>query len=1242
MAASQKCRVLIANRGEIAARIILTCTKLGLDSVAVYTEPDALSLHETMATDRVCLGANPRAYLDGDKLLEIAKEQGCHAVHPGYGFLSENVGFATACEEAGIVFLGPSQGAMEVFSEKHTARALAEESGVPTLAGTSLLASAEEATKAASEIGLPILLKATGGGGGMGILLCRTLDEVEKNFETAGKQGDAFFGNAGVFAEKYVEKAHHVEVQIFGDGKGNVIHLGERECSIQRRHQKILEETPSPLLDSSLRSGLTEAAVRLCSAAKYRSAGTVEFLVDEDTKKFYFLEVNTRLQVEHGITEMVNGNVDLVEWMLRLQLSIPGSSDFDPKVNLTAFKHNPSGHSIEVRLCAENPSKDFAPSPGTLGLVSLPSGPHTRVDSWISTGTEVSAFYDSLLAKILVWGENRDQAIHRMEEALKNTEVQGIPTNLEFLQEVVESEMFKKGNTTTKFLDQFDFVPHTIEVISPGMLTTVQDYPGRTKLWHVGVPPSGPMDNLSFRLANALVGNDESAAGLEITMKGPKLLFRCDSVIAITGAEIEAKIDDKSIPNWTSVSISRGQTLSIGDITTMVGARSYLAVWGGLQVPHYLHSRSTFIGGKFGGVQGRPLASGDTIPVKILPSDANSGLTIPEEWKISIAGGENNPWEVEVLPGPYAAPDYFTEFDIETLYSSNYTVHYNSNRLGIRLEGAKPQWARKDGGEGGSHPSNLHDYTYAVGAVNYTGDMPVVLGVDGPSLGGFVCPCVVLSTELWKMGQVRANDTIVWKKVSLEHAYIKKRTTDLKMDIIRRIALGNITVEAGIGEFQSSKFDTPKMPETKALIKTIPESDSHPGAQYRLSGDRFLLVEYGPVELDLNLRVRVNLLRQWLMENAGEGIVEVNPGVRSLLVEYDQVKLPFPDLIELLDRADGSLPDAHGIELQSRVVHLPLAFNEKWTHEAIDKYARSVRPEATYIPSNVDFLAKNNGLEGGSEAVRDVIFSSSYLVLGLGDVYLGACCAVPVDPRHRLVAPKYNPARTFTPEGAMGIGGTYMCIYPMESPGGYQLMGRTLSMWNTYGRVKPFSEEKPWLLDFFDQVRFFEVSEDEIENLRKDFKAGKYEIKMDHEILNMKQYNQMVESIADETAAIKARQKQANAEQNAIDAEILKRLKETSEANALQDSEVNHGDEQDFDDEAKFVKVPARVSGNIWEVRASVGDIVEAGQTLVILEAMKMEYDILAPLRGLVKSIRVSKSQLVSQGSPLVVLETLA
>ncbi|MEI8385911.1 MAG: biotin carboxylase N-terminal domain-containing protein, partial [Nitrosomonadaceae bacterium] len=496
-------KVLIANRGAIACRIIRTLRGMGVQSVAVYTDADSGSRHVVDADESYCIGSGvaSTSYLDSDKILQVARQSGAKAIHPGYGFLSEQAHFAERCSDQGICFIGPTPDQMRIFGLKHSARELALQNQVPLLPGTGLLNDLEQALREASRIGYPVMLKSTGGGGGIGMRLCWNQDDLEGSYDSVKHLAQNNFRDGGLFLERYVEGARHIEVQIFGDGLGGVIALGERDCSLQRRNQKVIEETPAPNLDPHLCHLMMESAIRLGRAVNYQSAGTVEYILDTHLGEFYFLEMNTRLQVEHGVTEQVTG-IDLVEWMVRLS-----AGDLPP---LDSFDIRSSGVAIQARVYAENPAKDFQPCCGVLTEARFPSS--VRAETWIDRGIEVSPFYDPLLAKIIAHGSDRERAIDKLLAGLEDTEIAGIETNLDYLKRVVHSALFRSGKHSTSSLSTFPYRANTIEVIEPGVQTTVQDYPGRMGYWSVGVPPSGPMDGLAFRLANRLVNNSQDDA----------------------------------------------------------------------------------------------------------------------------------------------------------------------------------------------------------------------------------------------------------------------------------------------------------------------------------------------------------------------------------------------------------------------------------------------------------------------------------------------------------------------------------------------------------------------------------------------------------------------------------------------------------------------------------------------------------------------------------------------------------
>jgi urea carboxylase len=1209
-------KILIANRGAIATRITSTLRRMGVKSVAVYTEADALSRHVAAADEAYCIGSGAAAesYLSAEKILEVAERAGAPAIHPGYGFLSEKAEFAEQCAARNICFIGPTPQQMRAFGLKHTARALALENALPLLPGTGLLENVEDALHSAGHIGYPVMLKSTAGGGGIGMRLCWNRDELSNAYESVKYLAQNNFKDAGLFLEKYVQAARHIEVQIFGDGSGGVVALGERDCSMQRRNQKVIEETPAPGLEPRLRRALLEAAARLGKAVDYQSAGTVEYIFDAATDEFYFLEVNTRLQVEHGVTEEVTG-IDLVEWMV-----LQAAGDLPP---LDSFVIQPRGSAIQARLYAEDPAKNFQPSSGTLTAVEFP--PEVRVETWVERGVEVSAFYDPMLAKIIVHEPDREQAIEALLAALGNSAVSGIETNLDYLKQILQTSAFRAARHTTGFLNTFHYTANTINVISPGVQTTVQDYPGRVGYWGIGVPPSGPMDSLAFRLANRLVDNVESAAGLEITLAGPTLRFNCDSVIAVCGAGADARLDGEPLSQWRSYPVKAGALLQLGKIAGP-GCRAYLAVQGGVQVPDYLDSKATFTLGKFGGHAGRALLGGDVL--HIIPSRfpvRRSGRSLPA----GLIPRYSDQWEIGVLSGPHGAPDFFTGDDIRTFFASEWVVHYNSNRSGVRLIGPKPEWARSDGGEAGLHPSNIHDNAYAVGAVDFTGDMPVILGPDGPSLGGFVCPATIIQAELWKMGQLKPGDSVRFCPMSMEQAFALEKLQDR--------TLRSLAVPKAIPAiFKKKNRRAPADAVDSPILHLIPESLEQVRVVYRQSGDKNILVEYGPLELDLHLRFRAHALMEWVQNaiNAASlrGVLDLTPGIRSLQVHYDSRVLARDKLLDFLVAAEKALPAIEDMQVPTRVVHLPLSWADGATRLAIEKYMQSVRKDAPWCPSNIEFIRRINGLES-IEAVRQIVFEASYLVMGLGDVYLGAPVATPVDPRHRLVTTKYNPARTWTPENAVGIGGAYLCIYGMEGPGGYQFVGRTVQMWNRYRQTADFKDGKPWLLRFFDQIRFYPVSESELLQLRRDFIAGRFQLRIEESRFSLREYNAFLQKNDEAIKAFKANQ------QAAFEAERA-RWKAEDKAEYVSEIVLEDADAQsELDLPEGAHAVSAHVTGTVWKLLVGEGDRITVGKPLVVLESMKMEFSVEAHVSGTVRHLFCSTGGHVSAGQMLLVIQ---
>jgi acetyl-CoA carboxylase biotin carboxylase subunit len=442
-------KILIANRGEIAVRIMRACRDMGISPVAVYSEADVDALHVRLADEAVCIGPAPSvdSYLNIAAVIAAAKKTNAEAIHPGYGFLAENADFALAVVAASLTFIGPTPEVMQVMGSKTSARRTAVAAGVPVVPGTvEPLQSYADAQETAARFGYPVMLKASAGGGGKGMRLVHSADELRSAFDTAQSEAAAAFGNPELYLEKAVERPRHIEIQIFADTLGNVVHLGERECSIQRRHQKVIEECPSPLNDPSLRARMGEAAVRIARAVDYVGAGTVEFLVADATREFYFLEMNTRLQVEHPVTELVTG-IDLV----REQISVAAGAP----LSFTQTDVQWSGHAIECRVYAEDPENNFFPSPGTITFLQSPAGPGIRDDSGVRAGSEVSIHYDPMISKLAAWGRTREEAIDRMRRALDEYQIDGIQTTLPFFRQVIRDDEFIAGQLDTGFIARF-------------------------------------------------------------------------------------------------------------------------------------------------------------------------------------------------------------------------------------------------------------------------------------------------------------------------------------------------------------------------------------------------------------------------------------------------------------------------------------------------------------------------------------------------------------------------------------------------------------------------------------------------------------------------------------------------------------------------------------------------------------------------------------------------------------------
>jgi urea carboxylase len=660
--------------------------------------------------------------------------------------------------------------------------------------------------------------------------------------------------------------------------------------------------------------------------------------------------------------------------------------------------------------------------------------------------------------------------------------------------------------------------PATVTVVQPGLQTTLQDVGGRAGFWDVGVPPSGAFDELTAALLARCVGNEDGAACLEAVVRGPVLRFSTRTLVAVGGGAYAATVDGRPLRPGVATMVPAGGVVDLGPLDG-AGLRGYLAVRGGFAAPRVLGSRATFLLGGFGGHEGRALAAGDRLLV-----GRGENLAAPGD-VAALLPPLCDTWELSVVAGPHGSPDYLAPGALQDWLDATWTVDHRVDRTGIRLVGPAPRWSRADGGEAGLHPSNLHDSAYPVGGIMASGDTPVIVGPDGPSLGGFVVPCVVAEADRWKLGQLRPGDTVRLRLVTPQQA------TAAAAERRRLLADvgGALDLPVGGGVARPAVAAVP--PAVPAPVDLRPDlllardaTATSPAVSVRWSGERHLLVEAGPDALDLTVRVWIHLLAERLRQVAPQGIQELVEGVRSILVKVDPARTSVPRMVGAIGEALDGLPDPAGATFAVREVTLPLALDDPRAHEAMRRYQASVRPDAPWCPDNVEFIRRVNDLDTRDE-VFDIVRAATYLVVGLGDVYLGAPVAVPLDPRHRLVTTKYDPARTWTPENAVGIGGVYLCVYGMEGPGGYQLVGRTVPVWRRPGTCD--RDPVPWLLRPFDRLRFEAVSAEELLERRAAIKAGTEDLVVRPATFSLHEVAALEEQHAAQIAGLRSRRRAA-------------------------------------------------------------------------------------------------------------------
>lgn len=654
------------------------------------------------------------------------------------------------------------------------------------------------------------------------------------------------------------------------------------------------------------------------------------------------------------------------------------------------------------------------------------------------------------------------------------------------------------------------------------------------------------MDPVAFQLANALVGNPLGKEGLEITLTGPDLMFLGTAIVALTGATITATLDGQEFPMWQRVKISPGQRLTIGKTASEKGCRAYLAVYGGfLNVAEWFGSKATVPLTIVGGYQGRALRTGDLLRiVDSIPADLDAPKTlalppahVPEYTEV---------WDIQVMHGPYCE-GYLAPEDIDMFYSTTWEISHNAARGGIRLIGPRPKWARADGGDGGSHPSNVIEYGYPMGGINFTGDEPAIFPADCPDFGGFVCPFTVIKAEYWKLGQLRAGNKVKFHPVSVEHALQYRRETEGLVHKISQAWSSQGSLE-GIQE----RLETLSVPPAKptavqpAILKLLEETPSRPKVTYRQGGDDYLLVDYGNGRFDINHKCRTTALKQKLESNSaggpirfsstGEGIYNTVRIGNSMMIYYNGLVISQAQLLEYLVSLEDDLGDLSTLVIPNRTVVLPLTFSHRRLTESVERYMANQRPYASYLPDTFKFVAENNGITPGD--FRKLWLTAEFVCVGVG-FFMALPECLPADPRHRLNAPKMNPSRTFTPEGTVSWGGSCLAIYPVDSPGGYMMTGMTIPGVDTLGYKKGFSQEKPWLFEDMDVITFEEVDEDEYDRQMALFRSGRYEFKISQTAFDMRAHNKMLKEVAQEAEEMRQRQKSFSEKMVKLEKELL-------------------------------------------------------------------------------------------------------
>jgi urea carboxylase len=836
-----------------------------------------------------------------------------------------------------------------------------------------------------------------------------------------------------------------------------------------------------------------------------------------------------------------------------------------------------------------------------------------------------------------------------MIEIASKTIICGPRNNLDFMVSIMNSPEFISGNTITNFLGQFMYSPTAIDVLSGGAYTLIQDYPGRPTLGH-GFGHAGPMDSITFQIANGLVGNDVGTEALEITLSGPDLKFLGDAIISLCGPLFEAHLDQDPFPLWASVHVRAGQILRVGRCLANGGCRAYLAVRGGFtNIGKWFGSKATCPGVGIGGYQGRAIKAGDFLslsPIKDLPV---SQAVVPESARPNYSAH----WDIAVMYGPFE-DGYLQQSDNEMVYSTKWKVSHNAARGGVRLIGPRPKWARSDGGEGGSHPSNVIEYGYPIGGLNWTGDEPVILPMDGPDFGGFACSLTIIEAELWKVGQLKPGDTLMFHRVSLEDSLERKRgNIKYLQDLTLGIKANNFN---GITPPATQFLNVlPTQCLDSTVVRYIEETTSRPSVTYRQGGDSYMLVEYGSGSFDLNHKCRATTLTRQL--RAGQGQITFETGLlnivgcgNSLQIYYDGLKIPQSKLVEYLVSLEDQLGDLRDIKLPNRTFWLPLTFTHAKITEALERYMSNQRPYASYLPNNLDFLARNNGIS--HEELKCIFLEGDLVAVSVGFMMALPLC-LPADPRHRVASPKMNPSRTFTPEGAVSWGGSCMAMYNADGPGGYMLAGMSIPGVDVLGFKNGYSEDRPWLFEDMDVIKFYEVTEEEYNKDMALWKSGRYEYRVEDTVFDMAHHNELLKETAGEVDAMRTRQKVHQDEMTKLEIELLVKWEQERAADKppldkldrwLNGKLKRHPTPSSrclhTIADPNYVTIDSPVNANVWKVQVKDGETLHNGTVAAILEAMKLEINIMADvaLDGcIVEKVLVQPGDSIEAGNPILV-----